>query len=167
MALYLRYIVGCECLSYIDCILFYVIAELILSRYLKMSSSVNHGTLTRAEVLYTDKSQRFALKNRNFHRQYAHIYAVRLWALRSKLENAAKKQWGSDVLIRRLVPRLLASGARCWNSFKIVTVKNLIYCVFALIVNYTHLNVQLSMLIVLSCLDHCVRPSMSGAVPNW
>ena len=54
-------------------------------------------TFTRVESKYTNESERFVLPHRNFQRQYAHIYAARLWALRPKLQAAAELQWGSEV----------------------------------------------------------------------
>ena len=54
-------------------------------------------TFTRVESKYTNESQRFVLTHRNFQRQYAHIYAARLWALRPKLQAAAEFKWGSGV----------------------------------------------------------------------
>ena len=58
-------------------------------------------TLTRLESEYTNESERFVLSQRNFQRQYAHIYAARLWALRPKLQDAAQRQWGSEVPVCR------------------------------------------------------------------
>ena len=51
-------------------------------------------TFTRSLADFTDHSQRFMLpKDRTFQRQYAHIYASRLWNMRPKLEAAAKNKW--------------------------------------------------------------------------
>jgi len=58
-------------------------------------------TFTRLESKYTNESQRFILPHRNFQRQYAHIYAARLWALRPKLQTAAQRQLGSGVPVCR------------------------------------------------------------------
>jgi len=58
-------------------------------------------TFTRVESKYTDHSERFILPHRNFQRQYAHIYAARLWALRPRLQAAAERQWGSKVSVSR------------------------------------------------------------------
>ena len=58
-------------------------------------------TFTRVESKYTNESERFVLPHRNFQRQYAHIYAARLWALRPKLQVAAEHRWGSEVPVCR------------------------------------------------------------------
>jgi len=48
----------------------------------------------RAECDFTDKSERFHLKGRNFNRQYAHLYSERLLTMRTKLAKASKSKWG-------------------------------------------------------------------------
>ena len=60
-------------------------------------------TFDRLESKYINKSERFVLPHRNFQRQYAHIYAARLWALRPKLQTAAERQLGSGVPVCRWV----------------------------------------------------------------
>jgi len=65
------------------------------------SSDSQFKTFTRVESKYNNKSERFVLPHRNFQRQYAHIYAARLWALRPKLETAAEHHWGSGVPLCR------------------------------------------------------------------
>ena len=50
------------------------------------SSIVNHG-------------ERFIVKDRNFSRQYAHLYAVRLLEMRKKLFETAGKKWGKKMCI--------------------------------------------------------------------
>ncbi|OWF46452.1 DNA polymerase delta subunit 2-like [Mizuhopecten yessoensis] len=56
----------------------------------------------RADSQYEDKSERFLLKDKNFARQYAHLYAERLWMMRGKLEKAARNKWGKDVNVKKL-----------------------------------------------------------------
>lgn len=51
-------------------------------------------TVSRRSCKLTDFCDRFRLKDRNFIRQYAHLYSERLVTLRRKLENAAKEKWG-------------------------------------------------------------------------
>ena len=51
-------------------------------------------SFTRAVSEYSNLSDVFKLKQRNFNRQYAHLYASRLWSTREKLTNAVKKRWG-------------------------------------------------------------------------
>jgi len=55
----------------------------------------------RLQSNYVDKNDRFILPHRNFQRQYAHIYAARLWALRPKLHAAVQRQFGPEVSICR------------------------------------------------------------------
>ena len=50
--------------------------------------------LPRISSEYTNLSDKFVLSDRVFHRQYAHIYAARLWSLRDKVEKAAEEKWG-------------------------------------------------------------------------
>ena len=50
--------------------------------------------IERATCLYSNESERFVLKERNFARQYAQIYAVRIMAMRKKLAAAARRKWG-------------------------------------------------------------------------
>jgi DNA polymerase delta subunit 2 len=39
-------------------------------------------------------SQRFIVKDKNFERQYSHVYVKRLVALKPAVETAARKKWG-------------------------------------------------------------------------
>lgn len=65
----------------------------------------------RTDSHYEDKSERFILKDKNFVRQYAHLYAERLWTMRGKLEKAARNKWGKDVNIKKL--HELQSDEKC------------------------------------------------------
>ncbi|XP_033738216.1 DNA polymerase delta subunit 2-like [Pecten maximus] len=65
----------------------------------------------RTDSHYEDKSERFLLKDKNFVRQYAHLYAERLWIMRGKLEKAARNKWGKDVNIKKL--HELQSNEKC------------------------------------------------------
>ena len=49
----------------------------------------------REELPYQDLSSRFQLVSRDFNRQYAHIYSVRLMKFRSLLEDRVQKKWGN------------------------------------------------------------------------
>ncbi|XP_064256341.1 DNA polymerase delta subunit 2 [Passer domesticus] len=60
---------------------------------------------------YSDCSQPFQLGERSFCRQYAHIYAVRLAAMRPRLEQRARRRWGEDIALRRLSE--LQEGEKC------------------------------------------------------
>jgi DNA polymerase delta subunit 2 len=68
-----------------------------------MASAATYKTFDRVDAVYSNESEKFVLQDRAFQRQYAHVYAARLWTLRPKLEQAARDKWGSDVPIRRLL----------------------------------------------------------------
>ncbi|XP_076073903.1 DNA polymerase delta subunit 2-like [Mytilus galloprovincialis] len=65
----------------------------------------------RSDCKYEDLSERFRLKSKNFSRQYAHLYAERLWSMRDKVVDAAKSKWGKDVNIKKL--HELQSDEKC------------------------------------------------------
>ncbi|KAL8585414.1 hypothetical protein ACOMHN_046657 [Nucella lapillus] len=69
------------------------------------------GTYERVESEYSDQSSRFLVKDRNFSRQYAHLYAERLWTARPKLIKAAKAKWDADIPVCKL--HELQSDTRC------------------------------------------------------
>ena len=50
--------------------------------------------IERLSCSYENKSERFMLKERNFDRQYAHIYAVRLMEMRKTVAVSARRKWG-------------------------------------------------------------------------
>lgn len=52
----------------------------------------------RKSCKITETLNRFKLKEKNFLRQYAHIYSERLLTMRPCLEMTAKKKWGMRVL---------------------------------------------------------------------
>ncbi|XP_007905615.1 DNA polymerase delta subunit 2 [Callorhinchus milii] len=60
---------------------------------------------------YKNCSERFTLGERNFNRQYAHIYAVRLIQMQSFLAERVKNKWGADVPVKKLCE--LQLGERC------------------------------------------------------
>nr|XP_022333018.1 DNA polymerase delta subunit 2-like [Crassostrea virginica] len=51
---------------------------------------------------FSDCSERFLLKNKSFSRQYAHLYAERLWEMRPQVVESAKEKWGKDTVFRKL-----------------------------------------------------------------
>jgi len=61
---------------------------------LMSNDEVNDITLTRLEHDYENHSDKFLIKEKNYQRQYAHVYAARLWSMRPKLELTAKKKFG-------------------------------------------------------------------------
>ncbi|NWJ05729.1 DPOD2 polymerase, partial [Crypturellus undulatus] len=58
-----------------------------------------------------DRSQPFRLAQRSFSRQYAHVYAARLAAMRDTLQQRARRAWGPDVAVRKLCE--LQPGEKC------------------------------------------------------
>lgn len=50
--------------------------------------------IERQRSAYADLSDDFQLQERTFQRQYAHVYAARLWTQRAALEKAAGETWG-------------------------------------------------------------------------
>ena len=50
----------------------------------------------RDEIVYENLSEKFKLTGRNFNRQYAHIYAVRLMKFRTLLEDRVSRKWGDN-----------------------------------------------------------------------
>ncbi|XP_076458438.1 DNA polymerase delta subunit 2-like [Babylonia areolata] len=68
-------------------------------------------TYERVESEFDDHSSRFLVKDRNFGRQYAHLYAERLWTARPKLIEAARSKWDADIPVCKL--HELQSDTRC------------------------------------------------------
>ncbi|XP_052701812.1 DNA polymerase delta subunit 2-like [Crassostrea angulata] len=64
--------------------------------------SQTHKACERQSGNFSDCSDRFLLKDKTFSRQYAHLYAERLWEVRPKVEASARKKWGKDIVIRKL-----------------------------------------------------------------
>ncbi|KAM4616989.1 DNA polymerase delta subunit 2 [Polymixia lowei] len=65
----------------------------------------------RVQPAYTPCSERFKIGERNFNRQYAHIYATRLMQMRPLLTERAQQKWGAKVHIRKLCD--LQTGEQC------------------------------------------------------
>ena len=57
-------------------------------------TSQDDGNVSRKFCKFLEKSDRFKLQDRNFLRQYAHLYSERLMTMRPKLTEAAKNKWG-------------------------------------------------------------------------
>ena len=55
----------------------------------------------RKELSYEDLSGKFKLNNRDFNRQYAHIYAVRLMKFEPLLRYRVLKKWGMNFIIKK------------------------------------------------------------------
>lgn len=82
------------------------------------------GRFTRYEAKFINNSERFLLKEKQYKRQYAHIYASRLWTMRAKLLEAASSRWGKDIKCRKLSE--LLTDERCvliGTLFKHMTLK--------------------------------------------
>lgn len=57
-------------------------------------SSDSEVSFQRTDCEFVDASIKFRIKDKNFSRQYAHLYAERLYTARPKLTDAAKRKWG-------------------------------------------------------------------------
>ncbi|GLG95569.1 DNA polymerase delta small subunit [Gryllus bimaculatus] len=57
----------------------------------------------RADGSYTDKSQKFIQQAKDFTKQYAHIYAVRLVRTRDALTKRIHEKWGVDIPVKKLI----------------------------------------------------------------
>ncbi|KAL4239352.1 DNA polymerase delta subunit 2 [Mactra antiquata] len=69
---------------------------------LMSSPSDQESCHERTGCCVADSKDKFRLKDRNFLRQYAHLYSERLLTMRPTVEIAAKNKWGKGVLIRKL-----------------------------------------------------------------
>ncbi|ESO11643.1 hypothetical protein HELRODRAFT_71825 [Helobdella robusta] len=56
----------------------------------------------RLSHVYSNESERFQLKDRNYSRQYAHIYASRLEHNKSYLEEKCRRTWGCDIPLKKI-----------------------------------------------------------------
>lgn len=70
-------------------------SELLLSDP-RNENNDDEKPIERATCSYENQSERFLFKpgQRNFTRQYSHIYSVRLMAMRKMLAAAARRKWG-------------------------------------------------------------------------
>ncbi|XP_041473976.1 DNA polymerase delta subunit 2-like [Lytechinus variegatus] len=59
-------------------------------------ASTGQETFQRLSCDYENLSSRFMLQDRNYQRQYAHLYSERLTLMRPALEEAARRKWGED-----------------------------------------------------------------------
>merc|ERR1712038_179306 len=65
----------------------------------------------RQSAGFENKCDKFILKQKNFTRQYAHVYSARLMELRPELENTVSSKYGDKYPIRRLFE--LKVGEEC------------------------------------------------------
>ena len=70
-------------------------AEVLLSEPSTHEGLGDEERIERATSSYSNESERFLLQERNFSRQYAQIYSVRIMAMRKKLAVAARRKWGT------------------------------------------------------------------------
>lgn len=66
-----------------------------------MEGNLEFSQINRISTKCEDKSEnfRYSVNDKNFQRQYAHIYSERLLNLRPKLEKAVKKVYGDKVIL--------------------------------------------------------------------
>ncbi|XP_046387214.1 DNA polymerase delta subunit 2 [Ischnura elegans] len=67
----------------------------------------------RTKSEYKDLNDRFRLKSKEYVRQFAHIYAVRLCKMRKILEDRSKEKWGAKIPIRKLFELREEDGEKC------------------------------------------------------
>lgn len=68
-------------------------------------------TFERPSCSYKNLSSRFEVTDGSFQRQYAHMYCERLLTMRKRVEEAARRKWGSEIEICKLYQ--LKSQRRC------------------------------------------------------
>ncbi|PSN42721.1 DNA polymerase delta subunit 2 [Blattella germanica] len=68
---------------------------------------------SRAECSYKDFSSRFKHEAKDFSRQFAHIYAVRLTKMTELLKKKVHKKWGPDVKIKKLFELAEETSKKC------------------------------------------------------
>ena len=69
-------------------------AEILLSEPSTYEVLGEQHRIERATCSYKNESERFVLKERNYSRQYAQIYFIRIMAMKKKLAVAARRKWG-------------------------------------------------------------------------
>ncbi|XP_059163873.1 DNA polymerase delta subunit 2-like [Physella acuta] len=82
----------------------------VTSKILKQKPNSSLGVYNRTQGSLEFNST-FVVKNRNFNRQYAHLYAERLMKMRTRLTQAARSRWGDKFPHRHL--HNLKSDERC------------------------------------------------------
>ena len=71
----------------------------------------SNENISRNVCKFVENSDRFRLKDRNFIRQYAHLYSERLMTMRPKLTKTAKNKWG-----RCFIGNFFVFNSTCsWN----------------------------------------------------
>ena len=56
-----------------------------------------NASIERKSCQVSANQEKYKLKDKNFLRQYAHIYSERLLTMRPSLVAAAKKKWGNNL----------------------------------------------------------------------
>ena len=67
------------------------------------TSTVEPVSFSRTEHAYENHSDKFSVNDKQYQRQYAHIYSARLWSMRSKLEKRARNKFGKLYLYLKLL----------------------------------------------------------------
>ncbi|XP_068083676.1 DNA polymerase delta subunit 2 isoform X2 [Anabrus simplex] len=68
-----------------------------------LRSGVSENVHQRAECDYKDLSKKFALQTKDYTKQFAHIYAIRLVRMREMITKRVRRKWGPDMPIRKLI----------------------------------------------------------------
>ncbi|KAL0270573.1 UNVERIFIED_CONTAM: hypothetical protein PYX00_007939 [Menopon gallinae] len=68
---------------------------------------------TRDDYTYEDLCEKFKCRERNFNRQYAHIYAGRLNAMQDAIKKSCITKWGNEVPIRKLSELAEIKSEKC------------------------------------------------------
>ena len=75
-------------------------------------------TYSRSEANYENLSVRFLLKDKNFGRQYAHVYSSRLAELRPELEKIITSKYGGYIHVSTsaMTWAIMSSFWQGWNA---------------------------------------------------
>ncbi|XP_073968406.1 DNA polymerase delta subunit 2 [Rhodnius prolixus] len=66
------------------------------------SEKLFEETYTRVKCDYKDLCAKFRHKKKDFSKQYAHIYSIRLSKMKDTLVKRAKQKWGENIPVKRL-----------------------------------------------------------------
>ncbi|XP_011304282.1 DNA polymerase delta small subunit-like [Fopius arisanus] len=90
-----------------------VIETQSLEKFRLMNENGETPTFERATVDLKNFSTRFSQQNKQFSKQFFHVYACRLEELRGSLTENAHKKWGEDVKILKLSELEDLENSRC------------------------------------------------------
>lgn len=87
---------------------------------LMSEAGIESRAFERRGCKLTQYCERFRLKDRNYMRQYAHLYSERLITMRGKLEKSARAKWGNDTILIAwqifLCHLNLKTGIELWHN---------------------------------------------------